>query len=181
MKITFVTGNSEKLREVREILNDMEIVGENIDLNEIQELDGKKVAISKAELAYGIIKKPLIVEDTSLYIKSWKGLPGTFNKWFMKTVGNEGILKMLSGFGDKSATAETVIVYKDDASLKIFDGITEGSISETIRGENGFGWDKIFVPKGSDKTQAELTASEKNGISSRRKALEKLKKYLKIT
>jgi|SRR3989344_1450990 len=179
LEITFVTGNKEKLREAKEILNkDIKINNIDIDLIEVQEIDGKKVAIEKAKTAYNIVKKPLFVEDTSLYIQSWNKLPGTFNKWFMRTVGNEGIIRMLKDFNDRSANAETVIAYHDGKKIRTFIGTVKGEISDKVRGENGFGWDKIFIPNGLNKTQAELSASEKNSLSTRRKAIEKLKRYL---
>lgn len=179
MKITFVTGNQEKLREVKEILgNSIEVVGRDIDLPEIQEIDGEKIAISKAEAAYSIIQLPLIVDDSSLYINSWNGLPGALNKWFIRTVGNEGIIKMLSSFDDKGAKSEAVIAYHDGKNVKVFKGVVVGRISDIPKGENGFGWDKIFIPEGFNKTQAEMTSDEKNTISHRKKALDQLIKYL---
>jgi len=179
MELIFVTGNIEKLREVADILGkDFNISGKVIDLPEIQDLDAEKIVFNKAQSAFDLINKPIIVEDTSLYIKGWNGLPGPFNKWFMRTVGNEGIIKMLSGYNDRSALAETIFAYHDTKEIKIFKGIVKGSISDTIRGEGGFGWDKIFIPDGLEKTQAELSSSKKNKISARKRALEKLKAYL---
>lgn len=179
MDIVFLTGNGDKLREAREILGDkFHITNKDLDIDEIQEIDGAKVVIKKAQDAFKILKSPLIVEDTSLYIVSWKGLPGALIKWFLKTVNNEGIVDMLGTAKNRNAIAQTVIAYHNGTNIRVFEGTVNGSVSTEVLGENGFGWDKIFIPEGFTKTQAEMTNEEKNKISSRKKALEKLRDYL---
>lgn len=179
MDIVFLTGNGDKLRETREILGEnFQITNKDLDIDEIQEIDGAKVVIKKAQDAFAIVKTPLIVEDVSFYIVSWKGLPGSLIKWFTKTVGNEGILEMLKGFKNRKAIAQTLIAYHDGKNIRIFEGTTNGLVSEKVLGENGFGWDKIFIPDGHTKTYGEMTQDEKNKTSSRKIALVKLKDYL---
>jgi len=179
MDLIFITGNEGKLKEAREILgNHFQVANNGIDIEEIQEIDGTKVVIKKAQDAFNIIRQPLIVEDTSLYIVSWRGLPGALIRWFLKTVDNEGILEMLKGVKNRKAIAQTAIAYHDGKNIRIFESTINGSISDKAVGTNGFGWDKIFIPDGSAKTQAEMTSEEKNKISSRKKAFEKLRDYL---
>jgi XTP/dITP diphosphohydrolase len=175
----FVTSNENKLREAREILG-FEIERLDLDLVEIQSIDVKEVVKDKALRAFDKIKKPVIVEDTGLFVNSWKGYPGALVKWMLKTVEVEGFCKKLDGFGDRSSYAETVICYYDGVEFKFYTGRVEGLISDTPRGETNFGWDPIFIPKGYDKTFAELGSSEKNKISMRKIAFEKLREELNI-
>jgi non-canonical purine NTP pyrophosphatase (RdgB/HAM1 family) len=118
----------------------------------------------------------LIVEDTSLYIEDLKSLPGPLIKWFLKTLGEEGIFNLLKD--NYKAEAKTIIGYaKNKDDIYFFEGSIKGSIVSP-RGSNGFGWDKIFQPDGYDKTFAEMTKEEKSEISMRSIATLKLKEFL---
>jgi inosine triphosphate pyrophosphatase len=177
-KIYFVTGNKNKLKEVRAIMPEIE--GLDLDLAEIQELEPKKILEAKLEEAKKY--KPntnLIVEDLSLEIEGMKGLPGPLIKWFLKSVEIDGIYKMAKLFGNQKAIARLTLGFCNaNGENKYFEGIVNGKIVKP-RGESDFGWDPIFVPKGHDKTYAEMGMEEKNKISHRKIALEKLKEYLK--
>ncbi len=175
MTIYFITGNKGKLEEAKSILNDIE--GLDIDLPEIQDLDAHKVIQAKLIEALKTQTGEFIIEDVSLYCEALNGLPGPLIKWFLKTVGNEGIYKMVSAFGNSSVEAKAIIGYADGkGGTQYFEGVVKGSIVAS-RGE-GFGWDPIFQPEGYDKTFGEMTAEEKNKISMRKIALEKLKQHL---
>lgn len=176
MTIFFITGNKGKLEEAKSILSDVE--GLDIDLPEIQDLDAHKVIQAKLEEALKTQTGEFIIEDVSLYCEALNGLPGPLIKWFLKTVGNEGIYKMVSAFGNNAVEAKAIIGYADGkGGAQYFEGVIKGSIV-VPRGE-GFGWDPIFQPDGYDKTFGEMTAEEKNKISMRMIALEKLREYLK--
>jgi non-canonical purine NTP pyrophosphatase (RdgB/HAM1 family) len=96
----------------------------------------------------------------------------------MKTVGNDGLVKIADSFGNNKAAAKCIIgLSKDDGIVEFFEGSIEGKIVPP-RGENGFGWDPIFQPDGWEKTFAEMTQEEKNQISMRKIAFQKLKEYL---
>jgi len=176
--IKFVTGNQNKLREARQILG-VDIEGADAGrLEEIQTIRVEDIILHKAEEAYKKLGAPLIVEDSGLAFLAWNGLPGALIKWFEETVGNEGILKMLSGESDRRAVAQCFISFHDANGIKIAKGELAGTISETVRGKGGFGWDQIFIPEGHSRTFGEMTAEEKNGFSHRRRAFENLKKLL---
>ena len=177
MKIFFVTGNENKLREASEILG-FEVTSLSIDLPEEQEIEVDRIIESKARAAYEKVKHPVIVEDTGLYFEAMNGFPGGLIKWVLKSTGNEGVVTMLDGFGNRKAYAKTSIGYFDGVSLKIFSGTIKGNISKEPKGENGFGWDMIFMPENYEKTFAEMTNEEKNKISMRKIAFEDLKKFL---
>ncbi|PIR98333.1 MAG: non-canonical purine NTP pyrophosphatase [Candidatus Colwellbacteria bacterium CG10_big_fil_rev_8_21_14_0_10_41_28] len=175
MKLIFITGNEGKLKEVQSVLPDVE--GLDIDLDEIQSLDPHEIIEHKLQEAYKHQDGEFIVEDTSLHVESMGGLPGPLIKWFMKTVGNEGLVKMAKAFGDTRAEARTIIGYaKDKDNIEFFEGVVKGELVDA-RGDGGFGWDPIFLPEGYDKTFGEMDPEEKNQakVSMRRKALNQLK------
>lgn len=150
-----------------------------IDLPEIQELDAHKIVRAKLEEALKHKRSAFMVEDTSLYLDALSGLPGPLIKWFLKTIGNEGLVKIAEAFGNTGAEARTVIGYTDGSgNVEYFEGSVRGRIVAP-RGETRFGWDPIFEPEGMSKTYAELSSEkEKDAVSMRRIAVEKLKAYL---
>ncbi len=176
MALYFITGNKGKLKEVQEIIPTVEQL--DIDLSEIQDIDAQVIVGAKLEEAQKHHQGQFIVEDTSLYLNCLNGLPGPLIKWFMKTVGNDGLYKIAKAFGNFQASAKTIIgIAKQNGSIEFFEGIIEGEIVEP-RGDKGFGWDPIFQPTGHSKTFAEMDQLEKNKISMRRIALDRLKKVL---
>jgi non-canonical purine NTP pyrophosphatase (RdgB/HAM1 family) len=158
-----------------------EIESCDIDLTEIQEMDTRKIIEEKLNEA--IKQKPgmnLMVEDQSLIIDGMNGLPGPLVKWFHKSMGVEGIYEMALKMGNQKAEAKTTIGYCDSkGKISFFEAEVKGKIVAP-RGNIGWGWDKIFQQDGYNKTYAEMTMEEKNKLSMRRLALEKLKKYLKL-
>ncbi|MDO8654893.1 MAG: RdgB/HAM1 family non-canonical purine NTP pyrophosphatase [bacterium] len=174
----FATNNENKLREVNEILGrNLEQI--SVELFEPQSVDVETVVREKAEDAFHKTGKFVLVEDTSLEFAAWNGLPGALIKWFLGTVGNDGILRMLTGEANRKATAKTVVGFFDGTRVRMFIGSVSGTIPEVVRGTGGFGWDSIFVPDGHDKSFAEMTPAEKNTISMRKLALERMKTELK--
>ena len=174
----FATKNENKLREVGEILGrSFEQI--SVELFEPQGVKVEDVVREKAEDAFHKTGKFVLVEDTSLEFVAWNGLPGALIKWFLDTTGNEGILKMLSGETNRTAIAKTAVGFFDGAQARVFVGEISGTIPETIRGTGGFGWDPIFIPDGHEKSFAEMTSAEKNAISMRKLALERMKAELK--
>lgn len=173
----FATTNANKLREVNEILGkNLEQLA--IELYEPQGLDVVDVIRQKAEDAFRQTGKIVLVEDTALEFLAWNGLPGALIKWFLETVGNEGLLKMLQGYADRKAIARTAVGFFDGQKVHVFVGSIEGIISQDVCGTRGFGWDPIFIPSGHDKTFAEMTAKEKNSVSMRVLALEDMRNTL---
>jgi non-canonical purine NTP pyrophosphatase (RdgB/HAM1 family) len=174
----FVTGNPNKVREASAIL-DIALQSVQIDdLFEVQSPDLDLVVQHKAEQAYSILQCPVMVEDSGLVFHAWNGLPGALVKWFEETVGCVGMLKMVEGFTDRDATAICCFAVYDGKDIKISRGEVSGTLSSSIRGKNGFGWDVIFIPRGYEQTYGEMASKEKNAISHRRKALDKLKMIL---
>lgn len=174
----FLTGNKNKISEAQSILGDS-FEAYEVDLPEIQELDPHKIIEAKLYEARRHKLGSFFVEDTSLYFDKMNGLPGPLIKWFMESIGNSGLYEITKSWGS-GATAKTVIGYMDENDRVSF---VEGAIKGTIvkpRGETNFGWDPIFLPKGHDKTFAEMDGAEKNEVSMRKLALQELKKLLQI-
>jgi XTP/dITP diphosphohydrolase len=146
----------------------------DLDLPEPQALDPQDVVEAKARAAFERLRAPLFVEDSGLSIEAWGGFPGAFVKWMEKTVGLEGIARMLDAFGNRAATAICVVAFYDGARLRVGRGEVRGSIAAAPRGAGGFGWDRLFVPEGETRTFAEMAPEEKDGVSHRRRAWEKL-------
>lgn len=175
MELYFVTGNKSKFEEINSVIGGIKQL--DIDLPEIQEIDSQKIIEEKLKSALYHSKGSFIVEDNSLLLNGMNGLPGPQIKWFLKTIGNEGIFKLTQIFGSE-ATAKVIIGFAESPeSIIFFEGAVEGNIVEP-RGNKGFGWDAIFQPKGLNKTFAEMDFEEKNEYSMRKIAALKLKDYL---
>ncbi|GHO41890.1 non-canonical purine NTP pyrophosphatase [Ktedonospora formicarum] len=175
--IFVITSNKYKLREITTLIP--AIQGFDIDLPEIQETDAHAVILAKlTEAQKHLPADAIIVEDTSLYIDAMNGLPGPLAKWFVKSIGIEGIYALTETFKSAAATAQTLIGYAEvDGSVHFFEGTIKGTIVPP-RGTDGFGWDAVFQPEGSEKTFAEMALAEKSQYSMRKIALEGLQHYL---
>jgi non-canonical purine NTP pyrophosphatase (RdgB/HAM1 family) len=174
-KIIFITSNKGKLKEAQSIIPG--VVGQSIDLPEIQEVDARKVVEAKLKEAYKRRRGEYIVEDTSLYFECLNGLPGPLIKWFLEKLGDKKLAELAKKLKNTRAEAKTIIGYIDkNGKAKFFKGTIKGRIVSP-RGAGGFGWDKIFMPDGFKKTFGEISREEKNKISMRKKALIKLAKY----
>lgn len=167
--LIIASGNQGKIAEFSRLLA-RDIAGKKLVLPEIQSTDVRKVARAKAEAAYAQLGTPVFVDDTGLYIDAWNQLPGALIAWFLDNVGNEGILKMLEGWKVRSARVVTALGYCDEHGSRVFVGELTGSIADVPRGDNGFGYDPIFIPEGTTKTFAEMTDAEKDAVSMRARA-----------
>ena len=175
-KITFITGNQNKADYLAKFL-DYPVDHIKLDLEELQSLDLKEIVEHKVKQAYELIHKPVIVEDVSLGFEALGGLPGPFIKFFVDKMSFEDICKLLDG-KNRKATAKCVVGYYDGKEMKLFEGSLNGEISIKPEGENGFGWDKIFIPKGYKVTRASLSKEDDRITYLKIKPLDKLKKYL---
>lgn len=176
-KVNFITGNRNKLAEVRAIIgNGVEIESQAIDVPEIQGTS-EEIAKEKSRRAAEAIGGPVLTEDTALEFHALRGLPGPYIKHFLEALGHEGLNKMLDTFDDRTAEAVCTFAFCSGPGAEpiLFQGRTEGVIVRA-RGPANFGWDPIFEYQG--KTYAEMDKEEKNRISHRYKALVKLQSWL---
>ena len=173
--ITFITGNEHKVKEAENIFKDYGIEIEHIDLG-YEEPQGtlEEVALSGAKYASRKLDKPVIVEDAGLFIKALNGFPGTYSHYVQDTIGNQGILKLLTDVSDRYAEFRSVIGYcAPNSEPKTFLGKVEGEIAVEERGDLGFAFDPLFYVPSEGKTFGELTTDEKNQFSHRKNSLKK--------
>ena len=126
-------------------------------LREIQSNSLGRIAAEKSKAAFNTISKPVLVEDDGLFIHGLKGFPGPYSSFVFKSIGNNGILKLLSDSRKREACFLSIVVYNDGTELKRFFGKTEGKISLQPSGR-GWGYDPIFVPLDCDLTFGESRA-----------------------
>lgn len=188
MKLIFATNNQHKVDEIRSVLGkQLEIItlkeaGIDKDIPEPFETIHEN-ASAKSKTIYELTGINCFSEDTGLEVTALNGEPGVKsaryagnNRSFDANI--EKLLSNLAGKEDRSARFRTVISVIIDNKETLFEGICEGRITETRMGENGFGYDPVFIPNGSVKTFAEMDMQEKNSFSHRRKATEKLVVFL---
>jgi XTP/dITP diphosphohydrolase len=179
--ITFASTNRNKFLEVQSILSTRNIFVDfsQLPLVEIQSDSLEDISREKAKTAFAEVGRQVIVEDDGLFIDSLGGFPGQYSSFVFKTIGNDGILKLLAGSANRSAYFHSLIAFYNGITLSISDGRVNGRISDRIT-KGGWGYDPIFVPDGTDLTFAELKKS-KNEYSHRKRALEKFADwYLKL-
>jgi non-canonical purine NTP pyrophosphatase (RdgB/HAM1 family) len=170
MKITLVTGSQWKLKEWRRILpSDVTLEHVDIDLPEIQSDDIEEIVIDKAKRAYAVAQRPVVVEDLSAGLVKHQGLPGPFIKFFVKKLG-PGALQILAGEDGARAVVTCAIASYDGTDVTIATSIVHGTAVAPV-GENGFGFDRSFIPDGSDMTFARMSVEDKDRVSHRALAI----------
>lgn len=189
MKLVFATNNRHKLQEVRAIVGDrVEIlslsdIGCNDDIPETADtLQGN--ALIKARYInekYGV---DCFADDTGLEVEALGGAPGVYSARYVgeecdSEANMQKLLHNLTGKSERSAQFRTVIALIINGDEKLFNGVVKGRISTEKLGDSGFGYDPIFIPEGFSESFAQMSAEQKNSISHRFRATEKLSNYLK--
>jgi len=188
MKLVFATNNSNKLKEVQQLVPDqielinLETIGCTTDIQETATtLEGN--AKIKADFVTNNYRLSCFADDTGLLVNSLNGEPGVYSARYAgpqndSNANMDKLLVNLKNKQDRSAHFKTVITLNLNGKSHIFEGKINGVITENKRGENGFGYDPIFQPNGYEETFAELPLSIKNEISHRALAFKKLITYL---
>ena len=173
MMFVLVTGNDDKWREAERILG-RKLQRAKLDLPEIQAATTSEVALQKARAAHEALGRAVIVEDAGVELLAFGGFPGPFIKYWETLGGLESICRAVDGMADRRVVAVCVLgVCTADASY-VVEGRTEGTIADHPRGSGGFGWDAIFIPQGETRTFGEMSGEEKDRVSHRRRAWERL-------
>lgn len=187
--ILFASSNPHKIEEIKAIVPSnfnilsLKDIGFTDEIPETAEtIEGN--AIQKATYLSKQLDIPCFADDTGLCIPILDGKPGVYSARFAgpqkNSVANmELVLKMMADKNDREAYFETVIALYHEEKIEVFSGKIHGKITENPVGTNGFGYDPIFQPDGFNKTFAEMNSLEKNKISHRKLALEKLIEHLK--
>ncbi len=142
-------------------------------------MDLRQIVEHKVKQAYNTINGPVLVEDVSLEFEELNGLPGPFIKFFVDNVPFEKICNLVKE--NRKATARCVFGYFDGKKLELIEGKLDGEISLTPRGENGYGWDKLFIPKGYDITRAEMNEEDNHKTYLLSKPIDKVRDFLLST
>ncbi len=137
---------------------------------EIRSDDVEQIARAAALRAADVFGRPVVVDDTGLFIDALNGFPRAYPAFVLDTIGRRGILRLMEGVEDRTARFVTAVGYSDGTMVKTFVGEMKGVIALEERGTGGFGYDPIFVPEGFDRTYAELSFEEKVSISHRTRA-----------
>jgi len=188
MEIVFATQNAHKLIEIRKILGKSYTIISLSDIGCFDELDEnhdtlEANALQKARFIYQNYHKNCFADDSGMEIDALNGRPGVNSARYAgkdkdMNANIEKVLDEMKGISDRKAQFRTVIALVLDEKEFLFDGVIKGSIINQKRGNNGFGYDPIFIPEGYNQTFAEMTLEEKNKISHRAMAVEKLKEFL---
>ena len=187
--LVFATGNSHKLQEVQGLFKEGFALSCLKDVNiteEIPETADNLVdnALQKAWYVYNKCGIPCFADDTGLEVDALGGAPGVYSARYAGEQKDSKLnmlllLKNMNGKANRNARFRTIIAYIDEnAQEHIFEGEIRGKIIENMVGENGFGYDPIFVPEGYEQTFAELSSEIKNTLSHRARAMEKFLSYI---
>jgi XTP/dITP diphosphohydrolase len=149
---------------------------------EIQSDNINEIAQDSAIDAFNKCHVPLIAEDAGLFIDVLEGFPGPYSAYVYKTIQNRGVLKLMETIQQnrKATFCSALVYYSQETGLKLFEGKVEGQITLTERvgnGNAGFGFDPIFQPLCGEKTFAEMSIEEKNGVSHRAMAVNKFAEW----
>lgn len=166
-KIYFVSSNVHKYEEIRQILDKygIQLKFRSTNLPELQSDSLDYIALEKAQFAFKNIAKPVLIEDDGLFISTLSGFPGPYSSYVFNTIGNAGILRLISNYKDRSATFISILVYINGDVTKRFIGKTKGKISLKAKGA-GWGYDPIFIPSSSKQSFGQL-GEGKTSISHR--------------
>lgn len=188
MDLVFATNNVHKLEEIRAMLGDkvnilsLADIDCQVDIPETADtLEGN--ARIKAEYVFKTYGVDCFADDTGLEVEALHGAPGVHSARYAgnqhdSVANRQKLLADLSGESNRTARFRTVIVLILKGREYLFDGTVYGQITTSEKGTEGFGYDSVFVPAGYNQTFAELPAGQKNKISHRAKAVEKLVHFL---
>ena len=179
MRLKVITSNPGKVAEFQKAFADMGIEMEHtrIPYDEIQTSELEEVVRKGMEEIRSKGITDFIIDDSGMFVNALKGFPGVYSAYGQKTIGNDGILKLMEGVEDRSAVFKCCIGCDIDGRTIIVTGTCDGYILDEARGNEGFGYDPIFSPDGK-RSFAEIGIEEKNRISHRGNAIELLRREL---
>lgn len=177
-KITFVTKNLNKVADAEKLLPDFEIHHISFDVPEVQSLNTREIIESKLKYAYEKVQEPCFVMDTALCFDCLNGFPGPFIKFWGEVVGTKKTTEIANLFNKSGCQFRTGLGYFDGKEMYYFEQIQQGEVPPEPRGTQGYDWDNIFIPKGENRTFAEMTFEEKQMYAPQKKLLAQFKNFL---
>jgi XTP/dITP diphosphohydrolase len=189
MKLIFATHNINKAKEIQQAIGDAFTILSLADLNYHEDIleTGKTLeenATIKCIHIWNTFRLPCFADDTGLEVQALNNAPGVYSARYAGAEKNDEanmqlLLKELQNASNRSARFKTIIAYTNNGQIHLFEGILNGKIAYEPKGNNGFGYDPVFIPENSNQTLAEYTLAEKNTISHRKRAFGNLSEYLK--
>lgn len=190
MNLVFASNNKNKLNEVVSVLKPLgiNVISLN-DINFLEEIPETATTLNgnaelKAEFIHRKFTYNCFADDSGLEVEALGGEPGVYSARYGGEPKSDArniskLLDSLNGIKNRKAQFKTVIALIVENKKQLFEGVVEGQITEKQIGTNGFGYDSVFIPKGHDKTFAEMSQEEKNSISHRALAVKKMYNFLK--
>ncbi|MEC8998568.1 MAG: non-canonical purine NTP pyrophosphatase [Candidatus Thermoplasmatota archaeon] len=193
MRILFATGNEYKVSEAAALLeplghsvSPLVVDGAPPEFVEPQADGLEVVAMAKIEQARSMVEgtplagSAILVEDSGLFIDALDGFPGAYSSYIESSIGLDGVLRLLDGRHDRGAEYRAVAIIDLGSRTLRTTGVCRGRIADEGMGEQGFGYDPIFIPEeGDGRTCGQMSALEKSALSHRGRALKGLSKLLK--
>jgi XTP/dITP diphosphohydrolase len=192
MELVLATRNKKKIEEITRILKGLPVRLYTLDdfpdcpevVEDADSFEGN--AVKKAKVVSGYTQKPALSDDSGLEVYALSNAPGVLSARYAGEDADDRrnvdkLLSALSGTVDEKRGARFVCCIAlafPDCRIETFVGTVEGRIGRERKGANGFGYDPVFYPEGHSRTFAEMTAGEKDSLSHRGRALEKLREYL---
>jgi XTP/dITP diphosphohydrolase len=188
MHIIFASHNEHKVEEIQKRLSSFHELSSLRAMGWEQEIPENGItlrenALIKARTVYEELGKPVLADDTGLEVDALEGAPGVYSARYAGLERNseanmEKLLTEMKWIDDRSARFRTCLALIISGEAYIFEGIVEGKISHQRQGTGGFGYDPIFIPRGEERSFAEMSLGEKNKISHRARAMGKLMDFL---
>jgi len=176
-----VTSNDGKFREISQQMKEHGFELEHVKTSypEIQADTLDETIVPGLRWLLERYDRPLMIDDSGLFIDALKGFPGVYSSYVFKTIGCDGILRLMKDVKDRGARFECCIGFlRPGGEPFVAKGVAKGTIAESKAGTGGFGYDPIFIPEGYSKTYAQFEIPEKNKISHRGRAIETFVKEL---
>ena len=182
--VYFATGNRAKYLEAAQIAATYGIHLRHLRLakQEIQAQWLTEIVTFAAKQAEEATQHAVVCEDAGFFVKALMGFPGPYSSYVFKTLGINGIMKLMTKVKNRAASFSSAVAYCEPGHRSVcFTGTVKGVVSTEPRGSYGFGFDPIFVPsKGDGRTFAEMQTHEKNAFSHRANAFKRFSKWFKF-
>ncbi len=182
MKLYLATKNGHKVTEINEIMKKFKIKVEQlaVEKEEPSDMTIQEVAAYSAQKIANQCKKTVIVDDTGIFFEAYKDFPGSRPKFVFESIGYDGIFRLLKGKNTKAYFLTAAAYARPGKEPKLFEGRSNGRIALKVYNpkKDRMPYERIFIPDGFNKTLSDLSLEEKNKISHRAKAFQKLGRWL---
>ncbi len=173
------TSSDHKYEEAKQVLGEFGVELKRLSIERVEIQADDPEIIAEYSLKLLDVDIPILIEDAGLYIDKYYGFPGPYSSYALRTINNQGILKLMENEKERGARYLSAVAFRDGDTSVTFSGEVRGTISEEELGTGGFGYDPIFIPEeGDGRTFGQMTAEEKAQISHRARAFRKLGQWL---